>query len=151
MPAKPVNPTRLVGTKERKPQMKMFLILIAVIGSLVISVPPTTASVQQTCVIPSVTASPDPVAVGSAVNIQQTLTNSCNGNGNITFWTNVESDCAGNVTLEYQRNIAVPGHNGALTFNDSFTPICAGTYTVTTTVQSGPQKFTSATTTFTAQ
>lgn len=125
--------------------MKLMLIILTLTCLL-----PLAAAPQHACVIPSVTVSPDPVAVGSATTINQELANSCNGNGKITFWTNVSSPCAGNITLEFQRNVSVPG-NGSLTFSDQFTPSCADTYTVTTTVQTGAQTFTTATTTFVAQ
>jgi|SRR6185369_576422 len=128
--------------------MKLILILSMIVMCLIAV--PSSATPQHTCVTPSVTVSPDPVAVGSAATINQELANSCNGNGKITFWTNVSSPCAGNITLEFQRNVSVPG-NGSLTFSDQFVPTCADTYTVTTTVQTGAQTFTTATTTFVAQ
>lgn len=127
---------------ERNPMIKLMLTFMLAAGVLAMS--PTQ------CVTPSVTATPDPVAVGGSVTIAQQLTNSCNGNGKITFWTNVSSPCAGNITLEFQRNVSVPG-GGSLTFSDQFIPPCADTYTVTTTVQTGAQSFVSATTTFVAQ
>jgi len=126
--------------------MKLILITLTLTCLLVL---PLSATPQHTCVTPSVTVSPDPVAVGSATTINQELANSCNGNGKITFWTNVSSPCAGGITLEFQR-VTVPG-GSSLTFSDPFTPLCADTYTVTTTVQTGAQTFTTATTTFVAQ
>ena len=99
------------------------------------------------CVTPSVSVDPNPIAVNSPTTITQILTNSCNGHEKVTFWTNVESPCAGNATIEFQ-NVTV---NGSATFNDQFTPPCADTYTVTTTVESSPHEFTSAIATFVAQ
>ena len=108
-------------------------------------------ALQQEFVTPTVSAAPDPVAVGSPVTVTQTLTNSCSGQGNVTFWTHVASPCDGNSqTLEQIRNQKVPS-GGSVTYTDSYTPWCAGTYTVTTTVQLGPQKFSTATATFVAQ
>jgi hypothetical protein len=122
--------------------IKLFLTFVLAAGVFAMS--PTQ------CVTPSVTAAPDPVAVGSPVTIDQLLTNSCNGNGKVTFWTNVSGQCTEGLTLEFQRNISVPS-GGSLSFSDQYTPPCAGTYTVTTTVQTGAQNFVSATTTFVAQ
>ena len=126
--------------------MRLFSILLLTL-TLAISVLAT----QMECVTPSVTASPDPVTIGSPVTVTQTLSNSCNGQANITFWTNVSSPCDNNnLTLEQIRNQKVPA-GGSVTYVDQYTPLCAGTYTVTTTVQFGPQKFSSTTTTFVAQ
>lgn len=127
--------------------MRRFLFTVISIGVLCLGV---IAAQKTSCISPAVSVTPDPVALGQSVTIDQTLSNSCSGNGGVqAWWTNLEGPCDTG-TLEFVRHPSIPA-NGSLTMTDVYTPPCTGVFTVTTTAQLGTQTFIRASTSFTVQ